>query len=135
MHTQVVLVLEPQSTALAIVLIVSQCIHMLICRVLGVEFLLTCLTGDPRGPMSNGRHMLVRCILRAKVPCARLAFEAWCPVIGVVHMLVARLLSTEGTGTRLAFGPVVIFVHMVVAVILAPEGTGASLAFVHLGWK
>lgn len=83
--------------------------------------------------MPNGRHVLVRRILRAKLLGTSLAFEERRPVICVVHVLIASTPGTEGAVTGLAFGPVVIFVHMVLAVILVAEGGHAGLALVHLG--
>jgi hypothetical protein len=88
--------------------------------------------------MPNGRHVLVRRILRAKLLSTSLAFEDRRPVICVVHVLIASTLGTEGAVAGLAFGPVVIFipvvifVHMVLAVMPVAEGGHAGLALVHL---
>jgi len=75
---------------------------MLIRRILSVEFLPACLTGDLRCPMPNGSHVLVRRILRVKFFGTSLAFEERRPVICVVHVLIASTLGTEGGRAGLA---------------------------------
>ena len=82
--------------------------------------------------MSNSRHVLVCCVLRAKLLGASLTFEARRPVVCVAHVLIASTLGMEGFGAGLAFGPVAIVVHVVLTVILVPEGGRASLTLIHL---
>jgi hypothetical protein len=63
--------------------------------------------------MSDGRYVLVRCILGAEILCIRLAIEAQCLVVRVVYVLITGTLGMEDMRTGLAFQPVVIVVYKV----------------------
>jgi hypothetical protein len=132
-HLQIVLTLEYPPTGFAVVLIVILVTHVLIGCLLCMELSVASFAWYLRHPMAHRIHMLTRRRLRAKLPCAGLAADAWCPVLGVIHVLIASALCTKDSGAGLAFWPVAIVIHMVVAVVFVPEGLRARLTLVHIG--
>ena len=92
-HLQIILVLEMPVTVFAVVLEVPERLHMLVDR-----------------------------DYRKEYPRTSLTFEAFCPVIFIVHMLVASALRTELTSTSLAFYPVVIVIQVLDEFVYVREG-------------
>lgn len=59
------------------------------------EFLIARLTRNSRSPMADSIHVLVCRVLRGELTGACSAFEYRCPVVQLVHVLIASALGTE----------------------------------------
>lgn len=100
-HSQIICIFEPLLAVLAVVLVVTIHLHVLLSGTLGAEL--------------HG---------------ASLAAVSFRPMVDSIHMLVARVLRTEGSGARLAL-PMSVVIHVVIYSIPAIEAIHAAIALVH----
>jgi hypothetical protein len=84
-------------------------------------------------PMIKGIHMLVNCLLTAKLAGAGLAFKLWGMVIQCIHVLIAGPLGAEHAIASVAFNPMMVLIHMLIAIFTILEVIGAGRTFVHFG--
>lgn len=67
--------------------------HVLICRRLRVELPAAGFAADFGRPMFQHIHVLTGRVRGAELLGAHLRVEEWCPVTGVVHVLIAGWLT------------------------------------------
>jgi hypothetical protein len=83
--------------------------------------------------VSCGLHVLVGRVLRGECTSASLTLKLGSPMLQVIHVLIARLITAEFTRARLALAPMIVIIHVLIAVRSIIEFVITSSAFPHLG--